>query len=373
MKKGSFIFQMLFLIYPLALRADPSDGGAAPVRAPKPVQPTVVKMVLQDLSSKSQPMTLYRSGLKYSRHEMTGPKPGNGHRVIVCSEPDLWDIDMDDKTAKHMVDPDGEKGEMHMPIWMDTSVPEPLKGLEFGTEFDFLTANKVPLADTQTIQGTVCDQYVFKGGDYTMKLWSKKGTRIPVQVEVYQGSKRLVANSYLFYESNLPFDKSLFELPSGIRIVEAPVTESKINWKEFKPENGRFAVLLPEEGQVDPTDKTLWSAQDPMGRSYIMSYADVTQKDVKPEDFFGAALEIALKNINGQLVDQNIFQYKGFTAGDFKILAGKNVVGMVRMVMVNQRVYSLEYWATTEVFNAEPMHKFFDSLRIFDPDKDKIK
>lgn len=315
-------------------------------------------------------MTIYRSGFKYSRHEMTGPQ--NNHRLTLCNEPDLWEIDLDKKNAQHMVDPDGDKGEIHLPIWSDSSIADPLKGLEFGTEMGFFKKNKV-VPSSKTLQGISCDQYVFNSGNFTVTLWTKKDTEIPLQTEIDQGSKKLVSISYLSYETDIPFNGDLFLLPTGIKVMEAPVTEPRIDWKEFKPAEGRFSVQMPGACEVDPTDKTLWSSQDPMGRAYIVSYTDVTQKDVKAEDFFGATLEMALKNLKGQLVDQKIFRYKGFTAGDFKILAGKNQVGMARMVMVNQRVYTLEYWATTEIFNTEPMHKFFDSLQIFDPDKDKVK
>lgn len=375
MNKFIGILGSLFLLLPMTVQADPPSKTASPVATSAPSPEPITRVVIQDVASKSQPMTIYRSGFIYARDEKARPAPQGGHRVMIYSVPDFWEIDLEAKTAQHSVDPDGDKGEMHMPIWTEGSMTEipTLKGLEFGTEFEFLKKNKVVPSGSKTVQGTLCDQYVFKGGDFTVTIWAKKGTEIPVQTEIDKGSKKVDSTTYLSYETGLPFNKDLFLVPADIKVVEAPITESKIDWKEFRPEGGRFSIQMPGAWEVDPTDKTLWSAQDPTGRAYVVSYADVPQKDVKAEDFFDSTLDIALKNLKGQLVDQKIFQYKGFTAGEFKILAGKNQIGMARMVMVNQRVYSLEYWASAEIFNTEPMHKFFDSLQIFDPDKDKVK
>jgi outer membrane lipoprotein-sorting protein len=67
-----------------------------------------------------------------------------------------------------------------------------------------------------------CEASQFKHEAYRIVLYTTSDTHIPFQLEIYKGGKLDVQVRYISYQTDLPFDASLFEPPSGITIIEEP-------------------------------------------------------------------------------------------------------------------------------------------------------
>jgi hypothetical protein len=109
----------------------------------------MTKMVVQLQSSEvpadsfaAKPKTMFRAGTQFCRVE-EAPDPEHGiHGVMITNEPDAWMVNLETKSAQHMVDP-GPTFNCHMPIFarLHSDLPEEearqIGRLEFGFELEF--------------------------------------------------------------------------------------------------------------------------------------------------------------------------------------------------------------------------------------------
>jgi hypothetical protein len=70
------------------------------------------------------------------------------------------------------------------------------------------------------IENKEAKAFLAKGGDRDVALFFDSVTDKPLRVEVTKNGKPDMAVEYLEYETGLPFDPTLFELPKGIKITE---------------------------------------------------------------------------------------------------------------------------------------------------------
>src|SRR5215468_11065783 len=106
--------------------------GAAEPAAP-PMTKIVARLISPLVPSDSfaaKPKTLYRAGDSYARIEMEADTARGVQELVVISEPDLWVINLLDRTVKHELDK-GPTYLVHCPI-LPTDGPAEFSRLEFG-------------------------------------------------------------------------------------------------------------------------------------------------------------------------------------------------------------------------------------------------
>ena len=184
-------------------------------------------------SFQAQPKTLYRVGGKYSRIEETLDTEKNIQTLIITREPDNWKINLANKTGEHMVDP-GPTFNSRMPIlWSPKAPGQPdwdkdLVSLEFGNEARYFRQNDARHLGTREVDGKQCKASSIKKGAREIVLLTDPDTEKPVEIDVTNNGKPEFAVHYLSYETGLPFDPSLFELPEGLTIAESKPQQASV-------------------------------------------------------------------------------------------------------------------------------------------------
>jgi len=195
-------------------------------------EPSMTKIVSRIISNSvpegsfaSKPKTLYRAGSKYSRTEEELDAENNLHALLIVNEPDTWMINLADKTARHVVDP-GPTFNFHAPIvWTPSRDGQPeenkdFKDLEYGNEVEFFRRHSASVAGRRVAGGSTFKALSIKKGAREFLLLLSPGDK-PHQLDVLKNGKIEYSVRYLSYETNLPFEKSLFEPTKGLKITEA--------------------------------------------------------------------------------------------------------------------------------------------------------
>jgi hypothetical protein len=177
-------------------------------------------------SSAAKPTTIYLAAEKYTRVE-NAPDPAQGKQIlIITKEPDNWMINLADHTARHVLDP-GPTFVARSPIMWHPKPPgepdpdEAFRGLEFGNEATFFRQNSPRDLGERKLDGKNAKAFAIKSGAREATLFLDPETSKPLQLDVTRDGKADFSISYLSYQTDLPFDPALFELPEGLKITEA--------------------------------------------------------------------------------------------------------------------------------------------------------
>ena len=209
-----------------------AENNGSPVRAGA-AEPKMEKIVTRLISPTMQPnsfaakvKTFYHAGNKYARVEEGVDAALGIHGLIITSEPDSWMINLADNTGRHFVDP-GPIFEMHAPVfWVakPKGQPDPdkeFKEFEFGNETQFFREHGAHEAGMRNVEGSNYRALSLKRGAREVILLLDPSTGKPHQIDVIENGKLGYSIRYLSYETNLPFRKSLFQPPKGVKITEA--------------------------------------------------------------------------------------------------------------------------------------------------------
>ena len=195
---------------------------------------TMTKIVVRNISPTIAPNSLisakstviYRAGDKYLRVEEQPSPEQKKHTLIITREPESWMINLADHTANHVVDPGPTFDARLFIFWLPKPPGEPdpdkaFQGLEFGNEELFFRENSARDLGLRKVDGKECKAFSIKSGAREVTLLLDPETEKPVQIESTKDGKPDFAYRYESYETDLPFDPSLFEPPSGLKISEA--------------------------------------------------------------------------------------------------------------------------------------------------------
>jgi hypothetical protein len=174
----------------------------------------------------AQPKTLYRVGDKYWRIEEAPDPAGGIHTLRITREPDAWVINLLDNTARHIIDP-GPTFFARLPIILTLKAngqadpDKEFQDLEFGNEVRFFRLHKARDLGLRKVEEKDCNALAIKSGGREATLLLDPDTGKPVEIEVTKDGKPDFSIRYLSYETDLPFDPSLFEPPQGLKITES--------------------------------------------------------------------------------------------------------------------------------------------------------
>ncbi len=190
-----------------------------------PVIKIVHRYIWPDASAQAfatKPKTLYIGGVKYARVEEEPDPERHIHGLTICSEPDIWMINLDGRRGQHIADP-GPTYVTHHPI-IGRDAPGDLQTLEFGKELDFFQRHGVNVLEPRIIDGSRHEASEFTQAGYRVVLCLRSDNRLPFQLDVFKGGKTAFSIRYLSYDTNVPFNATLFKPPSGITMTEVSST-----------------------------------------------------------------------------------------------------------------------------------------------------
>ncbi len=186
---------------------------------------TMLKVVVRDVtvdatSFDAMPKTLYRLGTTYGRSEEQPDPRRRLHGLVIVAEPKVWMINRISKTGRLLLDP-GPSYDFHAPVIPAAAgtADNPLDGLEFGMEYDFMAAHQAT-STTATVKGKTYDQLTVTRGDHEITLLSRPGTRTPFRLTVARGPAVLAEYEYDEYLTDLAPQMDLFEPPADITILD---------------------------------------------------------------------------------------------------------------------------------------------------------
>lgn len=199
---------------------------ASLLTAARSAEPVMIKMVFCDVSPgvdpdsfAAKPRTLYRVGDKMGRSEEV-PNPATKlHLLFVVNHPDVWIINLADKTGGHSKDPD-PKGVFRVPIVTGPDLPAWTKQLEVGREVEYFNEQKAKKVGEEKVAGKECTCYLMEKEKVEVSLWVDAQGKVPVRISVSHKGKVLKVLEYEKYETGLKPVPDLFAPPKGITIKE---------------------------------------------------------------------------------------------------------------------------------------------------------
>lgn len=193
---------------------------------PKTMTKMVVQLQASDIAPGSfatRPKTIYRAGTRYCRVEEQ-PDPEHGiHELMIINEPDAWMINLDNKTAKHIVD-SGPTTNCRLPIFASSLSDVPadeakqIAGLEFGFEREFFRNNGAKPTRGPELQGQQTTAYSLQFGDISLALFTYGTPDRPLALAWTRGDK----HDIFWYSGygQVDFDPSLFARPDHVKIEQ---------------------------------------------------------------------------------------------------------------------------------------------------------
>ena len=167
----------------------------------------------------AKPKTLYIGGDKYARVEEEPDPERHIHGLTICSEPDIWMINLEGRRGQHIVDPGPTYVTHHIIIGRDA--PGELRALEFGKELAFFLQHHAARLEPRVIDGVRCDASEFTQDSYRVILCLRPDTHRPFQLDVIKDGKAEFSVRYLSYDPEFPFSSALFKPPADITMTEA--------------------------------------------------------------------------------------------------------------------------------------------------------
>lgn len=206
------------------------------------------------------------------------------------------------------------------------------------------------------VAGIVCGVIGLAG----VKLHGTKGIRTPsiVGIALNAGMLGLIAVSIV----------------SGFQGAKTRSQTSP--WYPFESRTGGFSVLFPVEPRPvntspnPPSDRISWVtfAAERDKITYVSTYLDLPKESIEnrdPSAFLALSSEVAIKNIQGNLVDRKNISIQGYP-GIEDIISTSNEENtiVIRSYLVGLRVYQLSAWGGKKNMNSRSYVKFFDSFQL---------
>ncbi len=212
---GALLSATIFVVPAWAADATKSDL--------KEMHQIKLRYVAEDIDPQSfagQPRYCYRAGEVYGRIEEALDSKLGLHGLIVISCPDVWIINLADKTGKHLLD-QAKVSTVHMPILATRQ--QPFVDLEFGRELQFFKNRNIVGVAGPTIDGAKTTSYKFVGDPVELELLVNADA-VPLKMLITspKGKRTL---EYLSYKT-LPFSAAKFVRPEDVSYSEAVASDS---------------------------------------------------------------------------------------------------------------------------------------------------
>jgi hypothetical protein len=208
---GIFVAVVVLASSNLVIAADP----------PQKMIHAIIQMSGSDITSDSfsaKPKTFWRAANKYCRVDEE-PDAANGiHGRLVVDEPDAWLINLQDNTAKHLLD-HGPTFNCKLPIFaFDQEMAKSKIGsLEVGHELEFFRENGATRIDGPKLQFEA-NYYALDIDGWGLRLVERVDIHAPIMIGLMRGEKLYQAR-YLLWEE-VPFDPQLFAKPADVKVQE---------------------------------------------------------------------------------------------------------------------------------------------------------
>lgn len=200
----------------------PAPGPPVDACAP----PQLFRAVIRNISPgvpaaarAAQPRVLYRKGAIFMRSEEEVDPVSGDQMVVIVAEPDVWMINLADRTGRHTLDP-GPELVVRAPILPPGQVPPQLLKLEFGCEPEFI-AEFAPEPERVLPWGSEkAALHRVSVGEHSVALLMLERRNRPLMVSYLRQGRPVVVYRYDDYRHGLPDRPQLFAPDRNIRITK---------------------------------------------------------------------------------------------------------------------------------------------------------
>lgn len=206
---SSFVYAFVFLSAPPPAQAVPSEMTKMVVRLIGPgIRPN---------SNAALPKTIYVADPHFARIEDPPDARQGIQKLTIIAEPDAYSVNLIDKKGTHAID-QGGANDLHLPVVLPFDPKHRfgvLDKVEFGNELEFFKQAGAKKSAGPIINAQPTDLYTLKLRNVTAQLLVRSSSQAPVTLS-WEGGSGKFTYEYITVE-DLPFDRSLFEKPAGIR------------------------------------------------------------------------------------------------------------------------------------------------------------
>jgi hypothetical protein len=162
-------------------------------------------------------------------------------------------------------------------------------------------------------------------------------------------------------------------------------SQSKENWVDFKSAKFGFKIQIPKEPSF--TTKAIITETGTMKMNIFAYQPLASEKDVNtfyginitdyPNDafdyknkedmneFFKNSIQGSVKSVNGELVYEEIINFKGYPGRDYRVIIRNGTVTLrSKMIVVKNRVYTVTTITDKENDFNKSISKFMDSFQL---------
>ncbi len=146
-------------------------------------------------------------------------------------------------------------------------------------------------------------------------------------------------------------------------------------FKEFRSDEGRLTILMPGKPQRETQEvntpagivKMVMYTAESKEIICICAYTDYPQQHINLVDsntILDGAMNGAVNNIKGKLINQKSFEFHDLPARDIQMEIPKQAFVDLRFILAGERFYQLMLIAPGDKGHQQDIAKFFDSFKI---------
>jgi len=168
----------------------------------------------------AKPKFIWRASNQYCRVDEEPDLEHGIHGRIIINEPDVWMVNLEDNTARHLVD-SGPTFNCKLPVFAfdPDALQAKIGELEFGHELEFFKNNGAKRVDGPKLSFEA-NYYELKIEDTLLKLVEIVKIHAPIRIGFARGEKIYMVK-YLLWDDQVPFKADIFAKPSGVKIEDA--------------------------------------------------------------------------------------------------------------------------------------------------------
>ncbi len=248
---------------------------------------------------------------------------------------------------------------------------------------------KVSLAGEEVFEGTRCYRIKAVDGDENYELWvgktdsllrkvrreKKKGDDLWIKEEVRRKIQvnQSIGEVVFNYKPSIPLKPAE---ESNTKDLEALINPGPPVWTEFKSDEGRFTVSMPQKPATQSSvmdtpqgrfEQHIFIASH-RGVICMVAYTDLPKNSLAgndPDGFFDGVRDQFIKQVEGKLGTESPLTLDGHTGRDIKVLMFRGE-HRLRLFLVGERMYMLSIMQLEK--DSEPGEdipgKFFGSFKL---------
>ena len=171
----------------------------------------------------AQPRILWRIASTFLRSEEQ-PDPASGvQALVIVSEPNVWMINLTDRTGRHVIDSDPSQV-VRAPIIPISDLPAPFSSLEYGCEAGFV-ATYAPVPQSRTKWGDGPAQlHGLTQGEHSLAILMDSRRNTPLLISYLRQGRPVLVVRYDDHRTGVQAREDLFRPPGFVKFQEAPAS-----------------------------------------------------------------------------------------------------------------------------------------------------